>query len=246
MKTKILFALISGISAFAFISCNETNSVASTKIEASKTTDIKKGEPVTFKMKGTDANETVEWSVSPATNVDITQQNQSASIVFRSQGKYNVKAISSGENANVQVSVKDSLYTGATTGGSAVKALTGDIITLTPTVIDSMGIKGLAFRAVTKLTYECESNYLITNPEIDGQNLIGSFGGVYTPGSCESTVRVNAVGSLFYYPLTEGTYTLKISINGNTYTGTVVYSNKKFTITWSDTKEIVISPLTVQ
>lgn len=246
MKTKILIALISGISAFAFISCNESNSAASSKIEASKTTDIKKGEPVVFKLQGSETNETVEWSVTPATNVNITPQSNTASIIFRSQGNYAVKANTSSTNATVQVSVEDSIYTGGSASGNSVKALTGDVITLTPSVVDSMGVKGLSIKAVTKLTYDCEDNYLVVNPEIDGKNLIASFGGVTIPGSCQTSVKANAVGYLFYYPLTEGTYTLKINVNGHTYSGTVVYSNKKFTFTWPDTKEIVISPLSVQ
>ncbi|MBP1676019.1 MAG: hypothetical protein H6Q20_578 [Bacteroidetes bacterium] len=245
MKVKVLYALCITVIVSVLYSCSENNS-ASGLIEASKTSRIKKGEPVVFKVNSSETD-SVTWKVTPATNTLLTAGKLTASVTFGAKGTYEIAAVSKTESVSVKVSVIDSLFNpGSGSQNLTPKALTGDVITIIPSAVDSLGTRALSLMAVTTKKYDCFGNYLISTTDFSNKVITISFSGVYVPESCNSAEQKTAIAYLFIQSITEGDYQIKVHTNGNSYSGLLNYSNKKFTFTWPDTKEIVISPLKIE
>ena len=76
---------------------------------ASKTTDIKKGEPVLFTYSNT--ADSIVWKVTPASTAQITASGSYASIKFGSNGTFTVLATSGNKKDSSIVHVEDSIFT---------------------------------------------------------------------------------------------------------------------------------------
>ena len=141
MKKIIVFTALSML-AISFTACKKdsaTPTPATTVLTASKTTGIKQGEPVIFTAANVTVKDTAKWTVSPSANTQINASGASASILFKQKGQYTVTALVAGIMSRSTVTVTDSIYKGtgpAPTTYSSV-ALTGDQLTLTPSVNDS-------------------------------------------------------------------------------------------------------------
>lgn len=110
-RVLIPFLLFAGITGY--ISCQKEHSSAPLPVAAEKTEGIKKGEPVLFSIENRSAQE-AKWSVSPASNVLLTSDGNTAKILFGKAGAYQVTANTGGTVARITVNVSDSIYCDST------------------------------------------------------------------------------------------------------------------------------------
>ncbi len=240
-------------------SCREDGVLSSSAyIEASKTTAIQIGEPVTFKVNNVPDGKTANWSVNPVNNVQLNVSGNTAAALFSRPGGYKISAIVGGVSVNQSVSV-DSIYyspdsaeqqdtVGLCSMTYSILPLTEDQITLTPTLSswDSSGYIG--FTAVTEKRYQsCNNNHIVSLLSNGTGSFTVDFNGVYVTSNCCGPDSVNKQAEIDFELNTpdDATYTLTITLNGNTYTGSFVKDSDTFNFTWPYTSGVIISPLTV-
>lgn len=128
-------------------------------------------------------------------------------------------------------------------------ALTGDKITLSPGYYqnaagDSVGI---SFNAITTNRY-CSNGLLkFHNPLDANNNFFIDFLNVQEPLVCHGTGDIPMAAAIRFQRsyLTNGSHSLKVTLNGTTYTGNIVISASNITFDWSYLSGVVISPKTL-
>jgi hypothetical protein len=243
MKTKILIAAFAAL-LLGFTSCKkDTDANIQTSLDASKTSDIKLGEPVVFKLAEADASAIVNWTVTPNTEVQIQPSGKTASILFGNPGSYSVSAISGNIKGRTDVMVEDSIYNPGGVGTATYEPLTGDQIFITVTRYDSMGISGLDFRYITEKKYNCLNHTLLVENIFSGQDLKIDFKSVYIPSEEFCTAGEDyASGGTAWYPVDEGIHGLQVVLDGQTYTGSFVKSGSTFTFSWPYSSGVILTP----
>lgn len=257
MKTTNLFTLIAATLIVALTSCNKdeattaSSSSSSLSVKASKSSSISLGESVVFTASDTTASSSsvssVTWSVSPSSSATITSSGNKASVVFTKSGTYTIQAVNGSVSSSVSVNVGTSAYTSSFTASSSTDqtlSLSGDHINITPIALDSTSYSGVWFSALTTKTY-AGGSYLLYTVSTTSSAINIAFTGVCVPSTASSEYAWLSSSSFGMYPLTDGTYTLNITINSKTYTGSLTKSGTTTTITWPDATDITISPLTV-
>lgn len=239
MKQIILPALVAMLVMIASCSKDPVNN--SSLLNASKTTAIKKGEAVLFTF--TNTQDTIKWSVKPATTFQVTANGSLATIRFGSGGTFTVVATSGTKADSTIVSVDDSVYT-PPAAATLLPFNTAEQINIAVSKLDSGASSGLIFYALTHNSYACITNYLSSDFNLAGAAYTIDFKGVFVPAGCTTgTARAGAFAYLL--PMTDGTHTLAIKLNNTTYTGSVVKAGSNYTINWSYTSGVAISPSTL-
>ena len=245
MKTKIVIAAIAAV-LLGFTSCKKDGNEPTLQgVNASKTSDIKKGEPVNFSFTAAPGQSTVLWNVVPASDAEIISSGNNASILFSNAGLYTVNAVYGELRGSVDVIVEDSIYDPEPGGGDnpIYESLTGDQIFITVTRMDSMGLGGLDFRYITEKKYNCLNHTLLFGNEFTGQDLKVVFNAVYIPsGEFCIPGEDYASGGTAWYPIEDGSHGLEIFLDGITYTGSFVKSGSTYTFTWPYTSGVIITP----
>jgi hypothetical protein len=219
-------------------------------LQVTKTSLIKKGEPVVFTFP--QAAGTVKWNVTPDANTQINASGNKSSILFGIKGSYTVSAISGSFTASSTVSVTDSVYNGDTTrtgggGGTPVTTLpfvSGEVINITVSRIDSGSVSGLLFSAQTTNSYTCIGNSLISETTSGANSHTIKYTGIRLPEDCIGGTA-KAGGFNYLYPISSGTSTLTILVNGTTYSGTIIKTGTSYTINWSGAGKVLITPTTL-
>ena len=247
MKTKMLIVAIATLMV-GFTSCKkDKNESVSTQsgLDASKTSKIKKGEPVSFKFSQAPEGSTVIWTVTPFDNVQINPTGNVATIQFSNAGFYSVNASYSNFKGSTNVSVQDSIYNPG--GGTPTyEPLTGDQIFITVSKTDSMGFSGLIFRFITEKKYQCLNHTLLFDNNFSGQNLQVVFKSVMIPSPENCTLgEDNASGANTWFPIVEGNHVFEVILDGKTYTGSFVKNGGTYTFTWPYTSGVTITPLVI-
>lgn len=246
MKTKIMIVAFATL-LLGITSCNKKdhndNQPAPTSVSASKTSEIKKGEPVIFSFSQAPAGSNVLWTVVPASDVLINPSGNSASVLFNNAGSYAVNASYGSLNGTVRVGVIDSIYNPGG-GVPTYEPLTGDQIFITVSKMDSMGITGLGFRFITANKYNCLNHTLLYDNTFSGQDLQIDFKWVYIPAEEYCTAGEDYASSgTSWYPVAEGYHGFAVVLDGNTYTGSFVKSGSTYTFTWPYTSGVTVTPL---
>ncbi|MCX6245903.1 MAG: hypothetical protein NTU98_14510 [Bacteroidetes bacterium] len=247
MKTKIMIVAFATL-LLGITSCNKKdrndNQPAPTSVSASKTSKIKKGEPISFSFSQAPAGSNVLWTVAPASDVQINPSGNSASVLFNNAGSYTVNASYGSLNGSVQIGVIDSIYNPGGGGTPTYQPLTGDQIFITVSKMDSMGITGLGFRFITANKYNCLNHSLLFDNNFSGQDLQVVFNWVYIPSEESCTAGEDYASSgTSWFPVAEGTHGFEVVLDGNTYTGSFVKSGSTFTFTWPYTSGVTVTPL---
>jgi hypothetical protein len=246
MKTRMLIVAIATLMA-GFTSCNkDKNEPALSGVNASKTSNIKKGEPVDFKFSQAPEGGTVQWTVAPFNDVQINASGNTASILFTNAGSYNVSATFGKVRGSTNVSVLDSIYNPGGGGTPTYEPLTGDQVFITVSRMDSMGISGLDFRYITEKKYQCLNHTLLFDNNFSGQNLQVVFRSVMIPSPEYCTSGEDyASGGTAWYPIAEGSHGFEVILDGKTYTGSFVKNGGTYTFTWPYTSGVMITPLVI-
>ncbi|MEO8414943.1 MAG: hypothetical protein ABI472_14845 [Ginsengibacter sp.] len=239
MKKMILPAFAAIILAMS--ACTKDPVNHTTSLTASKTTGIKKGEPVLFTF--TNNPDTIKWKVTPTTNAQIAATGSLASVKFGRGGTFTVIATSGNAVDSSVVHVEDSAYTPPVTS-TQLPIVANEKVIITATRLDSAGNSGLIFYAHTQSSYTCFTNYLTSVFALSGGDYSINFTGVSVPPGC--TTGTAQAGSFEYLiPMADGTHTLTIMLKGTTYTGSVVKAGSTYTINWSYTSGVTIAPSTL-
>jgi hypothetical protein len=246
MKTKILIAAFAAL-LLGFTSCNkDENEPTLQGINASKTSDIKKGEPVNFTFSQAPEQSAVQWNILPDIDAQITASGNTASILFSNAGSYTVNAIYGALKGSVDVIVEDSIYNPGGGDSPTYEPLTGDQVFITVSRIDSMGISGLDFRYITEKKYNCLNHTLLFDNIFTGQDLKVVFNSVFIPDEefCAAG-EDHASGGTAWYPIEEGSHGFEVVLDGVTYTGSFIKSGLTYTFSWLYTSGVTITPLVI-
>ena len=246
MKTKMLIVALATLMV-GFTSCNkDENEPTQSVVDASKTSQIKKGEPVNFKFSQAPEGSAVQWVVDPFNNVQINSSGNTASILFGTAGSYTVNASFSKFKGSTSVSVLDSIYIPGGGGASTYQPLTGDQIFITVSKTDSMGFSGLIFRFITEKKYQCLNHTLLFDNNFSGQNLQVVFNSVMIPPveGCTSGEDFASAGTA-WFPIADGSHGFEVVLDGNTYTGSFVNNGGTYTFTWPYSSGVTITPLVI-
>jgi hypothetical protein len=188
---KVIF--LTFLSVFiGLIACQKETSERTNELTASKTTAIRRGEPVVFAMAAAQNGQTVRWTVRPDAGVQINTSGHKASIRFAFAGQYTVSGIAGADSASTPVIVTDSVYQAPdSTSWGDTTSIPGECTTcpppdtvavppvmylldtlrfsatetlqLTLSVIDSNGATGLSIMAITTESYLCNGNALVSS-----------------------------------------------------------------------------------
>ena len=256
-KANIL--LIGFLIAICFVACKkETLNTGNATLEASKTSSIKKGEPVIFTLPPSAAGSSAKWSVNPSSNTQINARGDSASILFGSKGNYTVTATFGNSMATSSVSVTDTAYTDSIfIPQVTLPLMPGEVMKIEVfkyliTLLDSSHSAYLRLQDQTTNSYP-PGSVLTSQIAGDSTGYTITFDGVWVPGyyitvdgvrlpGLYGNVITGAYGWSSLYPISEGTSKLTIIVNGKTYSGTIIKTGTNFTIDWPDTTAVIISP----
>ena len=230
-----------------FTSCNkDKNEPTLSGVNASKTSKIKKGEPVDFKFSQAPEGSTVQWTVAPFNDVQINASGNSASILFSNAGRYTVSATFGKVRGSADVSVLDSIYNPGGGGTPTYEPLKGDHIFITVSKTDSMGFSGLIFSYITENKYQCLNHDLLFDNNFSEQNLQVVFKSVMIPSAdfCSSGEDY-AYGGTVWFPIADGNHGFEVVLDGKTYIGSFVKSGTTFTFTWPYSSGVTITPLII-
>jgi hypothetical protein len=246
MKTKILIAAFAAM-LLGFTSCKkDANEPTLQGLNASKTSDIKKGEPVNFTFSQAPEQSIVQWNVVPETEVQINASGNTASVLFGNPGFYTINAIYGDIRGKVDVVVEDSIYNPGGGDTPTYEPLTGDQVFITVTRYDSMGNGGLDFRYITEKKYTCLNHTLLFDNIFSGQDLKVDFKSVFIPGEtfCQEGEDY-ASGGTAWYPLEDGSHGFEVVLDGVIYTGSFVKNGSTYSFTWPYTSGVTITPLVI-
>ncbi len=242
---KLIFPIIGILMATGFFACKKDASTGKTSLDVSKLDKIAKGEPVEFTLGQAAAGASVNWSVSPNVSTQINSTGNKAIIRFGAKGYYTVTAVGAGLSASSTVSVTDSVYNPGVPGsqGTTQALLANEIIKITVSRNDSgQASYGLVFKAETSNAYPCASNTLLSTITPGTSSYAISFTGVFVPADCTAGGNAKAVAFTGLNYIQSGSTPLSITVNGKTYTGTIVKTGNNFTINWPNSTGVTISP----
>jgi hypothetical protein len=246
MKTNMMIAAFAAL-LLGLASCNkDENTPTQSDLKASKTEEIKLGEPVNFTLTPAPDAGSVQWSVIPDANVQINAVDNKASILFRSAGSYSVRAAYGETGDSVVVIVEDSVYNPGGGGEPIYEPLTGDQVFITVSRLDSMGISGLDFRYVTENMYNCLNHTLLFGNDFTDNGLKVVFNSVLIPSEefCAAG-EDHAYGGTAWYPIEDGNHAFEVFLDGTTYSGSFVKSGSTYTFTWPYESGVTLTPLVI-
>jgi len=245
MKPKKLFLFLS-LASFVLISCNKLENVVSSTMDVSKTSNIKKGEPVIFKFSSIPDSSNVLWKVTPEVGVTLKANGSKVSALFSLAGSYSINAIYGNAVVNTNVHVIDSVYN--PTVNSLTPLVSGETLNVTAIINDSSSVGKPDIRLTLVFTtsnkYNCLNNFLLSS--FDPSSGIILFNGIFTPDSkfCSAGEK-EAEGSLTLNPDPNvKSNSIEISLGGKSYKGYYYVSNKQLCIYWPYTDGIIFTNAT--
>lgn len=245
MKKDIL--LILTLSTTVFLSCSKNEDPGpkeSNTLEASKTSQIAIGEPVTFTFSDISSAGNLKWAVTPSASAQINASGNKAAILFGQHTKYTVTAIAGGSTVSTTVSVSSDTIPGSGNPGTPpLSLIPGETFSVKLTAIDtagSPGNSGIILYVNTTGKYPCPANRLATQLTRNGNHYTIKINGTDQIGSCNQTGNFLWNLSAYHFlAVSDGTIAVTFVVNGNTYSGTITKSGTNYTIHWPDNAVII-------
>jgi hypothetical protein len=261
MKKVILMLLVS-YAAITNTSCKKTADLQAPQLEelsVSKTTTLKKKEPVKITLNSVSSGSTVKWTVNPPTNVLIRKNGNSADFQFLAKGTYTITANYGSINTSREINVGDTTNTDTTgngggwnptdtvTGGVDTTLFTNSLLMGNDTIVITPVLRTHGSELWLDFDYETEGNYYCNNSglggtitpaglpnELDMSNL--QITNVVSHINCQQSQSV-AKGSAAMNYLSPNfqvgqSRTFAIGVEGNTdkYYGTITKTNSGYQI----------------
>jgi hypothetical protein len=252
---NLTYTILAVLLAFFVIqSCNKMNDPANNgKIVATKT-QVKMYELDSLSLVGTTTQDSVQWSVSPSGFNGLSHQGGRARVLFTKAGSYTVTASKiGGIPASIVIKVSTDSVSNPThpidtpvTPVDTVKItqLTGDQITLHPSIYQKTDSVGFQFNAITTNLYCSRGTLEYSGIATPARSFQFDFLDVRGPITCTGTNIPMVISPLPLWKIYmgNGTYPLKATLNGTTYTGSVIVSATTVTFDWNYTSGIIITP----
>ncbi|OIQ66161.1 hypothetical protein GALL_522730 [mine drainage metagenome] len=202
-------------------------------------------QPDTLLLGGAKSNDSVKWNVTPSGFDSLITQNNKALVFFKKAGKYQVSATAKGLTASTDITVSDSIYHPVTSYNYLL--LAGDQITLVPHFYSAPMADSsyLSFVAQTQKSY-CSSSQLTVADSLINNKYGINFLYVRQPTQC--TLGQSPLATVIYFTqnqpglLANGTFPLSVTLNGTTYTGSIVATTTTITFNWNYTSGVLIVP----
>jgi hypothetical protein len=207
---------------------------------------VKINEPDTLLLSGAKSTDSIRWSVVPAGFDSLVTQKNKALIFFKKAGTYQVKAADNdGTPFVVSITVTDSVYHPQPQYN--ITPLTGDQITLVPHFYSNPAADSsyLTFVAQTHNSYCSTSKLNLTDSLVNNTYAI-DFLNVIQPTPC--VIGSSPIASVINFTqklpgnLPNGIYPLSVTLNGTTYTGSIVATSTIITFKWNYNSGVLISP----
>lgn len=208
--------------------------------------------PDTVHISGTSSSDSVRWFISPNTNVNPLQKNNSHYVLsFSAPGTYRVKAVVNNiDSVSTSIVVTDSV---STPPSYHLAPITGDI-KLTPHFHPGISSDStyLFFTVQTADVSACGNSYLEFGSFLTSdKNFIVSFNGIERPdashctgGGIPLTATITFNGYHQNYLADTANYPLKIVLNNDaaqTYTGSIHFSPAAISFDWNYTSGVVFT-----
>ncbi|MDR3696544.1 hypothetical protein [Mucilaginibacter sp.] len=202
-------------------------------------------QPDTLLLGSAKSTDTVKWNVIPSGFDSLITQNNKALVFFKKAGKYQVSATARGVTASTYITVSDSVYHPVITYNYL--PLTGDQITLVPHFYNNPTADSsyLSFVAQTQKSY-CGISRLVA-----ADSLINNKYGInllYIKQPAQCTIGQSPIATVINFMqnqpglLPNGTFPLSVTLNGTTYTGSIVATSTTITFNWNYTTGVLIAP----
>jgi hypothetical protein len=219
-------------------------------------TTIKVNQPDSMLLKGAPATDSIRWSVIPSEHSSLITKSNAGLIWFSKPGTYIVSVSDNGATpvtASITVTAAESptpTVTGDTSQHTpitwSVIPLTGDQITLVPYFHNSATADSsyLTFVAQTK-NYYCGTSTLHISSSLVNNNYSIGFLDVAQPSPCAIGNSPIAGVINFTHGATQlptGTFPLSVTLNGTTYTGSIISTLTTISFSWNYTTGVLISP----
>jgi hypothetical protein len=256
---KVIFPTL--LSVFlGLIGCQKETSERTNILTASKTTAVKRGEPVVFAMAAAQNGQAVQWTVRPDAGVQINTSGHQASIRFAFAGNYTVSGIAGADSASTPVTVTDSVYQEQDSLNQIDTLIsppapvtvmtpvsTDDTIWLSPVVTDSNGKARLVISATTAKVYGCVNQLLVDGISSMETEFTISYGQVlYQAGDCPAGIRKAEATPSSFYRIAPGSYAVNVSVNGLTYSGVFKSEGGAYSFDWPYTSGVIAAPLVLK
>lgn len=246
-KLLILFSML--LTVAGFVSCkNESDINTAPTLEVTKTSAMKKAEPITFSFKTTADPSKIRWTVSPEANVSIVPDGQTATILFKNSGRYSVTATDVVKIAKIDVNVNNENYFTADNTGEDFVPLPGDELEVTP-MLDDTASTGILISIRTTKQYPCgeilssaasNHNFVYNSDKSFMQLAIKQF---TKTSACISPNENVGVTTQMPRPLDGQSIKFEIKFNNAVYRGSVAVQGGKYLFTWPYTTGIKFTNL---
>lgn len=209
---------------------------------------VKINEPDTLLLSGTNSTDSIRWSVVPSGFDSLVKNKNKALIFFKKAGTYQVSASDNGGTpATAKIIVIDSVYNSQPQPQYNIIPLTGDQITLVPHFYNNPGADSsyLSFVAQTRKSYCSISKLNVTDSLVNNSYAI-DFVNVIQPTPC--VIGQSPIAAVINFNqklpgnLANGTYPLSVTLNGTTYTGSIVATSTMITFKWNYNSGVLIAP----
>jgi hypothetical protein len=241
---------------FIINACTKVNGLTTEQLVASSAT-VKTGQPDSLELVGAAATDSIRWSVSPLAGINnFYHSGKHGLINFNQAGIYTVTATVNNTtpySTSITVTQAPALPVDTVTTASTRVPLTGDEIKLTANYSKSTGSDSayVYFSAQTTKFYYCLNSFITYNTALNNTSgFTISFGDVIKPATkdCQAgSVRLSIASIPFKQSLQNkylpaGTFPLTVTLNGVTYTGSVIVTATDVNINWSYTSGVTITP----
>lgn len=245
MKNSIYGFLVFLFSIVIISACNKFGDLTGKTGQLVATSyKVKINEPDSLLLVGAQATDSIKWSVSPAGYDSLVTKKNAGVIFFKKAGYYQVKVTDNGGlPATASITVSDSVY------HSPVKytttLLTGDQITLVPYFHSSADSSYIVLVAQTK-NYYCGISRLVAADSLVNNKYSINFVDVVQPSPC--VIGNSPIAAVINFTqnqpghLANGTFPLSVSLNGTTYTGSIVVTTTTISFNWDYTSGVLIAP----
>jgi len=243
----VFFALLIAINGCKKPDVNTIELVASSH-------NIKTGQLDSLELVGAAATDSVKWSVSPSGFNSMYSSGNHALVNFNQTGTYTVTATLNNVtpySTTITVTQAPAPPVDTTRTTSVHYPLTGDQIMLTSHYSKSPTSDSayVYFSAQTTRFYYCLNSFLTYNTSLTGGFTLNIVDMIKPPtASCQVGSTRLTIGSIpfkqslvnNYLPV--GTFPLKVTLNGVTYTGSVTVTAADINFNWSYTSGVTITP----
>lgn len=224
----------------------ENDVPATVVLEASKTSNIKKGEPVIFKFNNIPVESDVSWKIFPDAGVNLMPNGNTASVLFDMAGDYKVTGTYGHAVLETSVNVIDSAY--VPVQDNIVPFEPNETLNVSVSIIDSLEVGKpdllVQLTFTTSNKYDCLNNYLFVKQDYYSDYVIFSFDGVYIPDSrfCSAGEKEAQYSIVLKFDSKSAQrHRIEISFLGKNYKGYYFVQDNLFFIDWPYTEEIIFT-----